>query len=164
MKWLTWVPEDHRSKNIWNCLHIVLQFRLSPWAQVISLAISMWWSLLKDQNSVPVKGVVVFPINPIDHRCWRRGKETPIYNEDHVVEIQCRKTKSLSIWDISTYSFEVAYKKRKKERKRKRYQLIKCLWIISIKVNISPCVNPQVSEQKFLLQFKVFSILRSTTC
>lgn len=54
MKWLTWVPEDQRSKNIYNCLHRP-QVQTFTWAQVISLEISMWWSLLIEQNSVPVK-------------------------------------------------------------------------------------------------------------
>lgn len=70
-------------------------FQLSPGYQFGDLNAMV---IINIRKQCPSQELVVFPINPIDHRCqWGDvgEQETPIYEEQ--VEIQRRKTKSLFV-------------------------------------------------------------------
>lgn len=53
-------------------------FHLSPSYQFGDLNVMI---IINRAKQCPCQELVVFPINPIDHRCWRIGEDTPIYDK-----------------------------------------------------------------------------------
>lgn len=105
-------------------------FHLSPSYQFGDLSVMV---IINRAKQCPCQKLVVFPI---DHRCWRRGEETPIY--DKIALGDPVQENKISIEDVSINSFIVAYKKKETISvnrmcmdyipKRERFSMRKSSW------------------------------------